>query len=65
MAVARRGAAINPVALGNYLSSEADRVVALETGARVRFEKVGTRGGVALWVIAGEAEADEDEVVQP
>ena len=59
MAVARRGAAINPVALGNYLSSVADRVVALETGATVRFEKAGTRHGVALWtltVLAGGGE---------
>jgi hypothetical protein len=48
MAVARRGAALNPVALGNYLLSVAERVVALESGAKVRFEKVGTRGGVAL-----------------
>jgi putative DNA primase/helicase len=62
LAVARRGAAINPVALGNYLGSEVDRVVALETGAKVRFEKVGSRGGAALWALAGEAEASEDEV---
>jgi putative DNA primase/helicase len=66
MAIARRGAALNPVALGNYLSSVAERVVALETGARVRFEKAGMRHGVALWtlitVFAGEAEAGEDEV---
>jgi putative DNA primase/helicase len=34
MAIARRGAAINPEAIGKYLGSEAERVVALETGAR-------------------------------
>jgi hypothetical protein len=66
MAIARRGAALSPVALGNYLSSVAERVVALETGPRVRFEKAGMRHGVALWtlitVFAGEAEAGEDEV---
>jgi hypothetical protein len=63
MAIARRGAAINPDALGRYLSSEADRVVALETGAEVRFEKVGTRGGVALWtLVLANAEGGEDEV---
>jgi hypothetical protein len=43
MAIARRGAAINPEAVGKYLSSAAERVVALETGARVRFEKAGIR----------------------
>ena len=59
MAVARRGAAINPDVLGNYLSSVADRVVALETGATVRFEKDGTRHGAARWtltVLAGGGE---------
>jgi putative DNA primase/helicase len=63
MAVARRGAAINPLALGNYLGSVLDRVVALETGARVRFEKAGTRGGVALWtLVLVAAGTGEDEV---
>ena len=66
LAVARRGAAINPVALGAYLGSEAERVVALEKGAKVRFMRVGKRGGVVVWslatVVAGEAEADGDEV---
>ena len=63
MAVARRGPAINPEALGKYLSSEADRVVALETGARVRFQKEGTRQGVALWtLVVVAAGAGEDEV---
>jgi hypothetical protein len=59
LAVARRGAVINPVALGNYLSSVAERAVALETGATVRFEKDGTRHGVARWtltVLAGGGE---------
>ena len=63
MAVARRGAAINPEALGKYLGSEAERVVALETGARVRFQKEGTRQGVALWTLAVvDAGAGEEEV---
>ena len=51
MAVARRGAAINPLALGNYLSSEAERVVVLEGGAKVRFERDGKRGGSVLWTL--------------
>jgi putative DNA primase/helicase len=66
MAVARRGAALNPETLGKYLRSEAERVVALETGARVRFERAGKKHGAVLWtlaaVAAGEAEAGEDEV---
>jgi hypothetical protein len=61
LAVARRGAAINPEALGKYLSSEAERVVALETGAKVRFQKEGMRQGVALWTLVA-AGAGEDEV---
>jgi putative DNA primase/helicase len=61
LAVARRGAAINPEALGKYLSSEAKRVVALETGAKVRFQKEGMRQGVALWTLVA-AGAGEDEV---
>jgi putative DNA primase/helicase len=59
LAVARRGAAINPVALGNYLSSVAERVVALETGTTVRFEKDGTRHGVARWTLTVLAGGDE------
>jgi hypothetical protein len=51
MAVARRGVAINPEAMGNYLRSAVDRVVVLETGAAVRFEKKGVRHGVALWAL--------------
>jgi putative DNA primase/helicase len=65
MAIARRGAAINPVALGNYLGSEAERVVALEDGAKVRFERGGKRGGTVLWtltVVEATAKADENEV---
>ena len=63
MAVARRGPAINPVVLGNYLSSEADRVVALETGTKVRLQKEGMRQGVALWtLVVVAAGAGEDEV---
>jgi hypothetical protein len=61
MAIARRGTAISPEAIGKYLSSEAERVVALETGAKVRFEKAGTRQGAVLWtlvVVAAEAEED-------
>jgi putative DNA primase/helicase len=61
LAVARRGAAINPEALCKYLSSEAERVVALETGAKVRFQKEGMRQGVALWTLVA-AGAGEDEV---
>jgi putative DNA primase/helicase len=59
MAIARRGPAINPEAIGKYLSSEVDRVVALETGRRVRFEKNGKAHGAVLWVLA---EADGEEI---
>ena len=42
------------------------QLVALETGARVRFERAGKKHGAVLWtlaaVAAGEAEAGEDEV---
>jgi putative DNA primase/helicase len=63
MAIARRGAAINPEAVGKYLSSAAERVVALETGARVRFEKAGIRHSVALWtLVTVAAEAGEEGV---
>jgi hypothetical protein len=63
MAIARRGAAINPEAVGKYLSSEAERVVVLESGAKVRFQKEGTRQGVALWtLVVVAAGAGEDEV---
>jgi putative DNA primase/helicase len=61
MAVARRGAAINPVWVGNYLSSSADRVVVLETGTAVRFEKTGTRHGVVLWALS-DAPGEDWEV---
>ena len=61
LAVARRSAALNPEWLGKYLSSVVDRVVALETGARVRFEKAGTRQGAVLWALTGEEE-DPDEI---
>ena len=65
MEVARRGATINPLALGNYLSSEAERVVALETGVKVRFEKAGKRHGATVWTLAGaaaKAETDRDDI---
>jgi hypothetical protein len=65
MAVARRGSEMNPEMLGKYISSEREKVVALETGAKVRFEKAGKRQAAVLWqlsVVAGEAEADEEDV---
>jgi putative DNA primase/helicase len=51
MAVARRGAAINPPALGTYLGSEAERVVVLENGAKVRFERGGVKDGSVRWTL--------------
>ena len=57
---ARPGAALNPETLGRYLGSAVERVVALETGARVRFEKPGKQHGVALWTLATVA-GDEAE----
>jgi putative DNA primase/helicase len=58
MAVGRRGgAAINPEAIGKYLSSEAERVVVLENGAKVRFERDGMRGGTVLWTLVGVGQA--------
>ena len=71
MAIGRRGAAINPEAIGKYLSSEAERVVVLENGAKVRFERDGKRGGAVLWTLVkvgpatakteGDKEGDKDE----
>ena len=52
MSVAGRNRAINPEALGHYLRRSADRVVKLDDGALVRFEKHGTRQGAAVWVLA-------------
>jgi hypothetical protein len=51
MTFARRGTAINPLILGNYLGSEAERVVVLEDGAKVRFERDGTLNGSVRWVL--------------
>jgi putative DNA primase/helicase len=64
IAIARRGAGINPDALGGYLRSVVGKVVTLETGAKVRFEKEGTRQGAVLWAlvtVAGNAKAVEEE----
>jgi putative DNA primase/helicase len=69
MAVARRGAAINPQALGSYLGSEAERVVVLENGAKVRFERDGIKDGSVRWTLVvvepatpkKDADADPDE----
>jgi hypothetical protein len=60
MAIARRGPAINPEMIGKYLSSEVDRVVVLDTGRRVRFERNGKAHGAVLWVLA---EADGEEIL--
>jgi putative DNA primase/helicase len=65
MAVARRGSELNPEMLGKYISSEMEKVVALETGTKVRFEKAGKRQAAVLWqlsLVAGEAEADDEEM---
>ena len=40
---------INKEALGRYLASSADRIVAVEPGKFVRFERQGTRQGAVLW----------------
>jgi hypothetical protein len=52
MSVAGRSRAINPEALGKYLSKSRGRVVKLDDGLLVRFEKQGTRQGAAVWVLA-------------
>ena len=52
MAVAGRNRAINPEALGRYLSKSKDTVIKLDDGALVRFEHHGTRQGAAVWVLA-------------
>jgi hypothetical protein len=62
MAIARRGPAISPEAIGKYLSSEADRVVTLENDAQVRFEKAGKRQGAVLWTLAILAAGEPEEV---
>jgi putative DNA primase/helicase len=46
MSVAGRNRAINPEALGKYLGRSAAKIVTLDDGAKVRFEKRGTRQGV-------------------
>jgi putative DNA primase/helicase len=60
MAVGRRGTMLNPEAIGNYLRSVVDRVVVLETGITVRFEKAGTRQGLILWALAPVGAAEEE-----
>jgi hypothetical protein len=62
MAIARGGPAINPEAIGKYLSSEADRVVTLEGGAKVRFEKAGKKHAAVLWTLADLATGEPEEV---
>jgi hypothetical protein len=52
MSVAGRNRAINPETLGKYLSKSTGRIVKLDDGALVRFEKHGARQGVAVWVLA-------------
>jgi hypothetical protein len=52
MSVAGRSRAINPEALGKYLSKSRGWVVKLDDGLLVRFEKKGTRQGAAVWVLA-------------
>jgi hypothetical protein len=61
MAIARRGPAISAEAIGKYLSSEADRVVTLENGARVRFEKAGKKHGALLWTLVVLAAGGPEE----
>jgi hypothetical protein len=50
--VAGRNRAINPETLGKYLSKSTGRIVKLDDGALVRFEKHGARQGVVVWVLA-------------
>jgi hypothetical protein len=52
MSVAGRNRAINPDALGRYLLKSKDKVLKLDDGALVRFEKRDTRQGVAVWALA-------------
>jgi hypothetical protein len=52
MAVAARNRAINSEVLGKYLGRSVAKIVTLDDGAKVRFEKRGTRQGVAVWVLA-------------
>ena len=52
MSVAGRNRAINPEALGKYLGRSAAKIVTLDDGAKVRFEKPGTRQGATVWVLA-------------
>jgi hypothetical protein len=52
MSVAGRNRAINPDALGNFLRKSVGKIVTLDDGAKVRFEKPDTKQGVAVWVLA-------------
>lgn len=52
MAVAAPNRAINSEVLGKYLGRSVAKIVTLDDGAKVRFEKRGTRQGVAVWVLA-------------
>jgi hypothetical protein len=51
MAVAVRAGRINNDALGKYLAGSADRIVAIQPGERVRFERQGTRQGAVIWAL--------------
>jgi putative DNA primase/helicase len=53
MAVAGRGNSLSSVVLGNWLSGQQDKIV-----AGLRFENMGTRQGVAVWVLK---EAEEED----
>jgi hypothetical protein len=55
LSVACRGTVINSAALGTYLRSAMDKVVALEDGAKVRFERGEARNGSATWRLSGGA----------
>jgi putative DNA primase/helicase len=52
MSVAGRNRAINPEGLGRYLQKSKDKVLKLDDGALVRFERRDTRQGVAVWALA-------------
>ena len=59
MSVAGRNRAINPDALGNFLRKSVGKIVTLDDGARVRFEKLDTKQGVAVWVLADVSKRSE------
>ncbi len=52
MSVAGRNRAINPEVLGRYLGSSTAKIVTLDDGVKVRFERRGTKQGATVWALA-------------